>query len=87
MLGRTATVGNGSGVIIGYGAHIADNRRRAAGYVDRILKGANPADMPVEVPTKFDLVINLKLANAIGVTIPPALRPYMNGRERIERTA
>jgi len=62
-----------AGILTSYGIDLAEQNRQAAGFVDRILKGAHPGDLPVQLPTKFEMVINIKTAKAMGLTIPPTL--------------
>jgi putative ABC transport system substrate-binding protein len=61
------------GGLLSYGNDLVDNFRRAASYVDRILSGAKPAELPVQFPTKFEMVVNLKTAKALGLAVPPSI--------------
>jgi putative tryptophan/tyrosine transport system substrate-binding protein len=66
------------GGLISYGPHMVDQYQRAAGYVDRILKGEKPTDLPVQAPTKYELAINLNTAKALGLAVPPTLLASAN---------
>jgi putative ABC transport system substrate-binding protein len=78
---REQVIGGG---LVGYGVNLDGNYRRAAYYVDKILKGANPRDLPLEFPTKLEMVVNLKTSKALGITIPPTM--LARADEVIERT-
>jgi putative ABC transport system substrate-binding protein len=65
--------GRALGGFTGYGPDLVDNWRRVATYVDRILRGAKPGDLPVQLPTKYEMVLNLKTAKALGLAVPPSI--------------
>jgi putative tryptophan/tyrosine transport system substrate-binding protein len=73
VIGYTREMAEGAGMFMAYGPSVVANFNRAAYFVDKILKGAKPADIPVEQPTQFDLVINVKAAKALGLAIPQSL--------------
>jgi putative ABC transport system substrate-binding protein len=68
------------GGLLSYGIDVVDNWRRAATHVDRILRGAKPGDLPVQFPTKFEMVVNLKTAKALGLAVPPSILLRADGR-------
>ena len=70
------------GGLLSYGPDLVDTHRRAATYVDRILRGAKPAELPVQLPTKFEMAVNLKAAKALGLAVPPSIR--LRATEEIE---
>ena len=81
-LGQIRTAGNRDGGLLSYGADRVDTLRRAATYVDRILRGEKPGDLPVQLPTKFEMVVNRKTATALGLAVPPSI--LLRADEQIE---